>query len=150
MRLAYAFPATAAEFSQDGKVGVLGGDYDTIYAPQFPAVHPVLALVVKLQVEPLECGREHTLRVAFVNADGGAVHPELSFPFTTNVRPDQPHRPVGVGLVVNYQGLQFERPGNYAFHILVDNIEVGAVPLSVMTPPQPAQHGEAALRPPGA
>ncbi|MGI8549917.1 MAG: DUF6941 family protein [Dehalococcoidia bacterium] len=129
MQLAYAFPSSAAEFSSDGKVYVLGGDFDTLRVPGFPATQPSLALVVKLHVQPMECYREHRLRIDLIDDDGARVYPEIGLPFTPQTSPNYPHRRVGVGLVITLQGLTFPRPGGYAFHILVDDLEIGTVPL---------------------
>lgn len=40
-----------------------------------------------------------------------------------------PHRAVGVGLNASIIGLAFPEEGDYRFHILVDDIEMGVVPL---------------------
>lgn len=135
MQLPYAFLADAAQFT-NGKLYVLGGDIDTIFAPAFPSMHVSSVLVIKLLVQPAECGREHRLRVEFIDSDGGQVVPELVVPFTPVVRPDQPHRPVGVGLTLQLQALPLPHPGDYAFHILVDDFEMGAVQLLVVEQPK--------------
>ena len=139
VQLAFAFLADAAQFT-NGKVFVLGGDIDTIYAPTFPSIHLGTVLVIKLLVQPTECGREHGLRVEFIDSDGGQVIPELVVPFTPTVRLDQPHRPVGVGLTLQIQGLPLPRPGEYAFHILVDHFEMGVVPLAAVERPSPQEN----------
>ena len=131
MRLAYAFMAHAAEFTPDGKIYVLGGDFETLRVPVLPAIQPAMTLVVKLEVQPTECQREHRLRVELIDEDGAKLHPEIVLPFTPQVRAEHPHRAVGVGLVIGYQGLQLPKSGGYAFHVLVDDLEAGIVPLFV-------------------
>lgn len=131
MELAYGILASAAEFTPEGKVYVLGGDFDIIHTDTVPVRQPAMAVVVKLLVQPTECEREHQLRVDFIDQDGAKVHPEISLPFTPHVRPGYPQRAVGVGLVLNYQGLELSREGGYAFHIMVDGLEMGSIPLYV-------------------
>lgn len=138
MRLAYSFLATSAEFTpHDGRVWVLGGDFDTITAAETPATHPSMALVVKLIVQPTECQREHRLRIELIDSDGVQVHPEIMGAFTPVVRQDFPHRPVGVGMALTFQQLRLPQYGDYSFHILVDDLELGTLPLYLVRPSQP-------------
>ncbi len=129
MRLSYAFLANAAEFTPaDGRVWVLGGDFDTLAATAFPATHPVMTLVVKISAEPTECHREHRLRIELIDSDGTQIQ-QIQAQFTPEVRPQYPHRSVGIGVAMNFQGITFPRPSNYSFHILVDDLELGTVAL---------------------
>lgn len=127
MELSYAFVADSAQYV-DGKLYALGGDFDTIVAPKFPATHPALALVLKLRVQPLECARRHQLRVALIDADGKPIQNEIKLEFEPQVDSQHPSRAVGVGLVTNYLVLKFPTAGSYAFHVLVDDIELGTLP----------------------
>jgi hypothetical protein len=129
MQLVFAFLADAAKFTTDGKVGVLGGDFDTVFASDFPAQHIGAVLVVKLRVQPTECNRNHALRVEFIDSDGTPVVPTLEVPFNAKPREDQPHRPVGVGLALEMQAIPIPREGEYGFHILVDDHEMAVVQL---------------------
>ena len=129
MELRHAFVADAAQSTPDGKIWVLGGDFDTIFVPKFPVMHPAMALVLKITMQPLECDREHQLRIELVDDDGKKVHDPIQLSFHAQPDPRHPHRPVGVGMVLNFQNLRFEGPGNNSFHILVDDIELGRVPL---------------------
>jgi len=138
MRLAYSFLANAAEFTgTDGRLWVLGGDFDTITATETPAMHPVMTLVVKLLVQPTECQREHRLRIELIDSDGVQVHPEIGGPFTPIASPEYPHRPVGVGMALTYLQLRFPRYGDYSFHILIDDLELGVLPLHLVPPVPP-------------
>ena len=129
MRLTYAFCADAAQIAPDGKLYVLGGDFEVIHAQEFPAKHPALFLVVKLSVQPPECQREHQLRVELIGPDGHAVTKPIVLSFKAEPNSLYPHKPIGVGLIINFQNLQFQKPGDYAFHVLVDDLELDTVPL---------------------
>ncbi len=131
MRLAFAFLADAAQSTPDGKLWVLGGDFEDLFVPEFPAMHGALALVVRLRVPPLECGQPHRLRVEFVDSDGKKADPQLALEFRAELAPGHPTRDVGAGFVLNFQQIRYERPGDYAFHIFVDDLESGIVPLYV-------------------
>jgi hypothetical protein len=130
MKLSYAFTADAATFTPaDGRLWILGGDFDSINATEFPATHPAMTLVVKIIAQPTECERSRNLRIALLDADGNSIAPDIESQFTAQRNPQFPHRPVGIGLALNFQGLQFPNPGDYAFHILVDELELGVVPV---------------------
>jgi len=143
MRLGYAFCASAAEFTPDGKLWVLGGDFDTITAPGFPVVHPAMTLVIKLRVEITECDHQHGLRILLLDSDGAIVQGPMEVSFTAQRRPEAPHRPVGVGLAINFQSMVFAREGDFAFHILVDNLGLGTVQVYVIHTPSLPQDGTA-------
>jgi|SRR5579884_1031506 hypothetical protein len=130
MQLAYAITASAAEVTPDGRLWLLGGDFDTLAAPNFPATHPAMALVVKLRAQPAECDREHQLVVDLIDSDGREQIHRIEMAFQP--RQAAPGKRIGVNLVMNIVALQFPKPDDYSFHILVDDEEVGVVPLSVV------------------
>ncbi|HLQ34457.1 MAG TPA: hypothetical protein VK457_17370 [Chloroflexota bacterium] len=129
MQLAYAMTALAAEVTPDGKLWMLGGDFDTLTAQSFPVTHPAMALVVKLWAQLPECEREHQLTVELIDSDGREQIKRIEMPF--RVAQPAPGRRIGANLVLHLVGLQFPKPDDYAFHILVDDIEIGSVPLTV-------------------
>ncbi len=117
MGLSYAFLANAAEFTPgDGRMWVLGGDFDTLAASAFPVTHPVMTLVVKISAQPAECHREHRLRIELIDSEGAQIQ-EIQARFTPEVRPQYPDRSVGIGVAMNFQGITFPRPSNCLFHI---------------------------------
>ncbi len=68
MELDFAFLADAADVSM-GKLFVLGGAFDTIHVPGFPASHPALAVVIRLLLSPNDLDRKHKLEVLLLDAD---------------------------------------------------------------------------------
>lgn len=139
MRMVYGLTATAAEFTPDGRVWVLGGDFDTFGVPQFPATIQFMTLVVKILAQPAECGRERTLRVELWDPDGTAIQQPIIQTFRVERNAQYSTRPVGAGFVLNMQGITFPREGDYAFHVLVDDNLVGTLPVYLI--PQ-KQQGE--------
>jgi len=72
---------TLCDFAQesDGKMTVVGA-FDTIYARQFPAVHPSMCLALRLRFYIHEAGT-HSMRVTLAGPDGkdlaGPIEGEL-------------------------------------------------------------------------
>jgi len=132
MELAFAITAHSAEVTADGKIWVLGGDFEMIHAPGFPVVQPAMALVIKIRLQPMECDQEHRLRVELIDQDAHPLRDALSLPFTPRVDPNRPGRALSLSMVLNYQNVQFNTPGDYAFVILVDDSQIGSVPLTLM------------------
>jgi hypothetical protein len=127
--LDFAFLADAAEAEPGRKFYVLGGGIDQIAGPAFPLVHPHMALLMRFLVHPAELGRRHRLEVRMVDADGrelakieGDVEAEA---------PDPVGREVGINMVINMTNTRFERPGDYAIDILMNNQFLKSLPLRV-------------------
>ena len=59
MDLDFAFLADAADVSL-GKLFVLGGAFDTIHVSSLPAIHPALAVVLRLLLGPMDLDRTIT------------------------------------------------------------------------------------------
>lgn len=137
MELAFAITAHAAEVTSDGKIWVLGGDFEIIHTPGFPVVQPAMALVVKIRLQPMECDQEHHLRVEMIDEDAHPLREPITLPFTPRLDPNRPGRALSLSMVLNFQNLQFATPGDYAFVILVDDIQIGSVPLTLQPMPQP-------------
>ena len=67
--------ATLAAIADTASVGAgdkltVQGVFDTIFAEVFPAVHTKMVLVVRLQLDPEDADREHSMRIRLVDSDG--------------------------------------------------------------------------------
>lgn len=129
MKLAYAILADAAQVALDGKISVLGGDFDTIFAQSFPARHPSLALVMRFDVEKQECGLEHQLRIAISGPLNTPVAGPITSVFVPQANPAYPNRLVKALLAMTFQNLTFESQGSYNVNITVDGHSAGKVTL---------------------
>jgi hypothetical protein len=118
MEVEYAFLADAAQTSSDGKLFVLGGGIDRIFAKKFPAVHPYMSLVLKMKLHPTECEREHNLELELWDPDGNLVGGKISGKFSATRQ--KGGRPSFVQLVLSIVQARFTGPGDYAFHIVID------------------------------
>ena len=117
-----------AATDDSGKLNLLGA-FDTIYAPQMPAVHPHCAVALRVTFQPGDEGT-HNLTFNFINADGHLIMqgiPPLPVPVAL---PDDSHF-LTRNFIVNIQQLQFNEPGLYSVDVRMDNESVASVPLLV-------------------
>jgi hypothetical protein len=131
MQLAFALLADLAEITSEGKIAMLGGDIDTIKTQMFPAVHPRLSLVVKLNVKPAECNREHQFQVEVLNPAGELITPEIKSAFIPRPGEDK-DRPLKYIFVLSFPLLLLSTSGTYIFRLLVNDEELGTLPLYVV------------------
>lgn len=137
MEVEFAFLADAADAPLGGKLYVLGAGINELGAAKFPTAHPTLVLVLKLRLHAAECERSHRLEIQFWDADGTRLPPEMSAEFTAAQHPRYKTRDVFVQMVLNIIGLPLPAPGEYDFHIVVDDRHLKTLPLYVqLGPPQ--------------
>jgi uncharacterized protein DUF6941 len=110
-----------------GKLNLLGA-FDTIYAPELPAVHPQCAVALRVTFMSGDEG-ERKLKLNFVNADGRAIMPAIEIPVAV-VLPDDVHF-VTRNFIVNIQQLKFAEAGLYSVDVRLDDKSQGNIPLSV-------------------
>lgn len=116
MDLTLALLADYANVSQEGKLNVLGV-FDAIFAPEFPALHTELHLVLRFEAGPAERGQTKTVEIKLIDQDGrtlGTLSGKMSLPEET------PALVMGVNQILRFQHLVFERPGDYRFDVLVN------------------------------
>lgn len=142
MRLAYAIPADAAEVGANGKVSMLGGEFERIVVPDVPAIQTRLALVIKLFVEPEEAESEHRLRIRIVGPQRDLILPELVTPFVPHAGPTASgdRRQIHYLFALNFPMLVFPDLGTYAFQIFADDVRLGEVRLQVASLPAASQN----------
>ncbi len=119
--------ADYANVDQGGKLNVLGA-FGRIYAPKFPAVHASLHLVIKLGADFEDYGQQKGLHVRFRDADGKILLalPTMNFAVNPKVMPIPE-----VNFIIQVQNLMLPAPGQYDFEILVDEDEIGVLPIAV-------------------
>lgn len=133
MKLSTFLLADHAE-AVNGKLYVVGGAWNSIAASQFPTAHNHLSVGAVIHVPWESTNQAHTMELRIVDADGAPIIPEpLQGQFETGrppgMRAGDEHL---VAMVFNFNGLVFERPGAYEFHLLVDGDEMGLLRFSVM------------------
>ena len=66
----------------DGKLYIMGGGLNVIYAADFPLFVPALALVLKVEFTASESGVQHSIVVSSADADGTSLLPEWTMQVT--------------------------------------------------------------------
>lgn len=124
-----------AATDDNGKLNLLGA-FDTIFAPQLPAVHPQCAVALRVTFMSGEEG-ERKLKLNFVNADGKSIMPAIDIPVSVAL-PDDAHF-VTRNFIVNIQGLNFPEAGLYSVDVRLDDKSHAGIPLQVKhLPPRDA------------
>ncbi|MGI8602032.1 MAG: DUF6941 family protein [Verrucomicrobiales bacterium] len=117
-----------AAVDYNGKLCVIG-TFDQIFARQVPVVHPQCALALRVCFKPGDEG-QHKLGISFIDDDGKPV-----------IRPFEPVMDVSLppegyfitrNIVLNLQGMRFERPGQYEVQITFDGHVITSIPLRVL------------------
>ncbi len=123
-----------------GKLFILGGGWDTLWVPRFPARHPSLAIGLRLRVPVSWAGDQIRLAVELQDEDGGALLPRplshhLSLPGTT----EHPPHATDFGLIrsFTFNNLVFEKEGPYSFVISVEGEPVSRLRFTVRSRPTP-------------
>src|SRR5947209_13887566 len=96
MELIYVILADAAQTHPDGKFSLLGGGIENINVLTFPAVHPGLALVVKLGAQAAEARESHDFRVDIAGPNDFYVTGVALTGFRSTNSQDEPDHPVNL------------------------------------------------------
>ncbi|MBL0146486.1 MAG: hypothetical protein IPP48_12840 [Chitinophagaceae bacterium] len=118
---------TLCDFAQDNQSKLtIVGTFDSINAKQFPAQHPACTVACRLRFSAKEAG-EHTIKLRLIDTDGK----EVIKPIEGNINIQAP--PTGqlitINFVVNFNQLQFTKPGRYSFEIYIDGDWKSGLPL---------------------
>jgi hypothetical protein len=133
MKLSTFLLADHAE-AVNGKLYVVGGAWNRIAASSFPATHNHVSVAAVIHVPWEVTNQSHTIELRLVDSDGGPVIPEPVHGSFEAGRPPgmRPGDEQLVVLVFNFEGLVFERPGTYEFHLLVNGDETGLIRFDVV------------------
>jgi len=127
MEVKLAVLADYSNISREGKLNILG-IFSAIRSRNFPAVHPTMQLVMRLEAPYSELNTEKNLQVKLLDADGRALFEVGSrFMFTSG----SPGEPLKSDQILTLNNLQFGRPGDYVFCILIGGEEKARVPLKL-------------------
>jgi hypothetical protein len=120
-----------AATDDNGKLNLLGA-FDTIYAPQMPAIHPQCAVALRATFQPGDEGARK-LSLNFINADGRAILQGIELPASVTL-PDDAHF-LTRNFIVNIQQLKFAEIGLYSVDVRIDGQSQASIPLSVKNLP---------------
>src|SRR5918911_4363143 len=128
MELTLALLADYANISREGKLNIMG-IFEQIHAPNFPAVHAQMQLVIRLEASPFEAGM-HEVRVTFIDADG---HELFAMAGLLNIPESTAGQNVSINQIFVLNGTVLPKAGVYEFVISLSAEELGRVPLRVLT-----------------
>ena len=130
--------AVLCDYAADyqGKLCVQGA-FDTLFTRQFPVIHPACALALRLCLTPEDTG-DHKLGISIVDEDGVALDKER-MPIVGDLKVALPEGASFLtrNLIMNFQGLRFEKSGNYSVDITLDGDLVSRTPLRLVQVQQP-------------
>jgi hypothetical protein len=126
MEIAYAFLANAAEGTPDGRINVLGGDFDTVQVATLPAVIPLIAVVIRFSCTVDDSGSRHRCRIEIPGVAGIATDAEIDVP-------NLEHRATSkVMAITHIAGVVFNNAGMFPVEISLDGKLVRSLPLHVV------------------
>jgi hypothetical protein len=134
MEIEFAFLCDYAQ--QESKLNAIGIGWDTIMAPELPVRHTIMTFVARLRGSMAEAGvKDVTIRI--IDADGQDVIPPVLQQMQFNVQ--SPALFGFLNVVVQLGGLEFQRYGAYAIHLLLAGNELSRVAFQVLQPPAAPQ-----------
>ena len=129
MEVKLVLTADYANVSQDGKLNVMG-IFSRVLAPNFPATHPLMHLVIVFTAPSHEQGRSKDIRIRLVDDDGKAL-----MDINGNLQiPESPSDHVELQQIFALQMLQFPHPGSYSFQVIVNGVTKATLPLDLDSP----------------
>jgi len=121
-----------------GKLNLLG-TFDSIWARQFPSMHPHCSIALRVRFERIEEG-DHRFRISVVDEDGRSIGAAVDGSMGVQCPPHVSS--VSANVVLNINGLKFDKPGRYSVNLAIDNKHEKSLPLTVMqAEPKPPAEG---------
>ena len=125
MNLVLAIACDHAEVGADGKLNV-EGIYNELSAPDFPAAHPVVTVVLIIEWELKDTG-EQPIRADLIDPDGGMVitiqgHADVELAPDNEVPPQ-------TRIVLPLENVVFPKPGRYFLRLQAGATTVETLPL---------------------
>lgn len=134
MEIEFAFLCDYAQ--QESKLNAIGIGWDTIMAPELPVRHTIMTFVARLRGSITEVGVKD-IAIRIIDADGQDVIPPVQQQMQFNVQP--PSLFGFLNVVIQLGGLEFQKYGAYAIHLLLAGNELARVGFQLMQPPAQVQ-----------
>ena len=117
-----------------GKLNILG-TFDRLISRQLPTVHPHCAIALRVRFDRIEEG-DHHVKINLVNDDGQAVFPGLDGNISVKIPPEG--QSVCANLILNMNGLKFQKAGEYSIDLAIDGRHEKSLPVFiVLVEPKP-------------
>lgn len=129
MEVTLAVLADYSNVSKEGKLNILG-IFGIIRARNFPAVHRSMQLVMTFEAPRSEVNTNKNIQIRLLDSDGKQIL-EIGSQFML------PNSASGEMIIksnhiLSLNDLVFEKPGDYAFSILINGEEKKSVPLKLV------------------
>jgi len=131
------FALCDAATDSGGKLNILGA-FDRINGRQFPLTHPHCAIALRVRFDRIEEGN-HRVKMSLVDADGQSIVPGLDGNIAIKF-PGDVHS-VCANVVLNINGLKFDKPGQYSIDLALDGRHEKSLPINVVEIPMNAAPG---------
>jgi hypothetical protein len=129
----FAFLADYAYAHPDGRLYVVGGAFNKLFAPAFPFDCWQLSLVMKLEFPQEAMGEQFPLVIDVSDSEGVSLNTG-EFAIEVPNLPLLPDELPEVHVVWNVHQARFPIEGLYHFEMLVDGQSIGRLPLRVVLP----------------
>jgi len=110
-----------------GKLNILG-TFDRLITRQLPTTHPHCAVALRIRFDRIEEGG-HRVKINLVNDDGQAVFPGLDGNISVKLPPEG--QSVCANLILNINGLKFQKAGQYALDLAIDGRHEKSLPVFI-------------------
>lgn len=124
--------ADFANVDQAGKLNVLGA-FNRIILSEFPGVHRLMYLVIRLALELGEFDQERMLRIVLFDEDGDEKWSTPDMPF--KIPKPQGGRTADFNAIVEVRDMEYQKPGRYEFRVFVNSDHKGVIPIDVERKP---------------
>ncbi|MBR5521893.1 MAG: hypothetical protein IKV82_00295 [Akkermansia sp.] len=125
--------AVLCDYAADyqGKLCVQGA-FDTLFARQFPVIHPACALALRTCIVPEDAG-DHKLGISIIDEDGTPIDKER-MPIVGDLKVALPEGASFLtrNLIMNFQGLKFEKAGVYTVEVTLDGETISRTPIRLV------------------
>ena len=144
MEVTLALLADGANVSSDGKLNILG-IFNALGAASFPVAHSQMALVLRFEAGRAEEGKTRKVEIQLADGDGLRLF-TIGAPFV--IPQGAPGAPIRLNHILMLNGIQFPKPGDYVFNVLVGDDLKASVDLKLVEVKQPAQPHQPPPQPP--
>lgn len=118
---------TLCDFAQDNNSKLtIVGTFDSINARQFPVAHPSCSIACRMRFSVKETGSHH-FKIRLVDATGKETIQPVQGDITIGNPPNGQFASINV--VINFNQLQFEKPGRYSFELYINDEWRSGLPL---------------------
>jgi hypothetical protein len=118
---------TLSDFAQDNNSKLtIVGTFDSIQAKQFPVQHPACTVACRLRFAAKEVG-SHDFKLRLIDATGKEVIKSIEGDI--NIGTPANGQFASINIVVNFNQLQFEKPGRFSFELYIDGDWKSGLPL---------------------